>query len=189
MRGRPSVRISVNGETQEACLELYRAGKVDAAILFCAPETVLPGAHIIGEEPLRLVVAPGHPLAGRKELQLADLAGFDFVGGLRDSQFFGLIEASLRAAGLPRYNVVLHMQDSVAIKNAIVHGLGIACTLASVVADEVAAGKLVVLDVAEQLPPLAVAFLADPQTADHASMRALTPFLRRGFSAGAAAKM
>ena len=183
MRGRPLVRISVNGETQEACLDLYRSGKVDAAILFCAPDTPLPGAQIIGEEPLRLVVAPGHRLAERKRLRLRELAEVEFVGGLKESQFFGLIEASLLAAGLPRYNVVLHMQDSVAIKNAVIHGLGAACTLSSVVADEVAMGKLVVLDIVEQLLPLPVAYLADPQSADQASLGALTPFLCSGFSA------
>ena len=183
LRGRPAVRMSVNGETQETCLDLYRAGKVDAAILFSGPDTKSGNGQIIGSEPLQLVTAPGHPLARYKGLQLCDLNDHDFVGGLKESQFYGLIESNLRSGGLTRYNVVLHMQDSVAIKNAVMHGLGIACTLASVVAQEVADGKLTLLDASRSLPALPITLLAEPHPASTAIISELLPFLRRGFSA------
>lgn len=156
VRGRRTARISIYSETQEAALSLFNSGTVNAGILFDMPSLAQTDGVVIGHEPLVIVAAPSHPLASRRKISLQELELFEFIGGLRESQFFSLVEQTLHTAGLTKYRVTLHMQDSVAIKNAAIHGLGLACSPLCVLEDEIRSGKLIALDVLPQLPPLAI---------------------------------
>ena len=69
------------------------------------------------------------------------------------------MEAALSKAGVRNYRVILHLQDSVAVKNAVLQGIGIACTLACVVEQEVESGRLAVLRTDVPLEALPVEFL------------------------------
>jgi DNA-binding transcriptional LysR family regulator len=180
LRGRPSARMSVYSETQEAALELFRAGGIDAALVFATPETEEYHGRIIGAERLRIVAAPSHPLAQRKQVPLAELEHFDFVGALADSQFSALVKAKLKAGGLQKYRVILHMQDSVAIKNAAVHGIGLACTLSCVLQQEIAEGKLVVIETDPAPPPVPVKLLVRPDALCLDFIEAFIPSLVEG---------
>jgi len=183
LRGRRTARISVYSETQEAALNLFHTGAVDAAIVFDMPQTAhLPGL-LIGHEPLVIVAAPGHALAARRRIALQDLELFEFIGGLRESQFFALVESTLRAAGLSKYRVALHMQDSVAIKNAAVHGLGLACSPLCVLEDEIRSGKLVALDTQPRLPPLAIKLIMKQNVAAKKLLDDFAPVIAQAFAA------
>ena len=159
LRAHPSLSMSLYGETQERVLQLLQAGSVDAAIAFETPAIALRDGHRIGAEQLVIVAAPAHPLASAKRVALAELAAFGFVGGLKESEFFDLICNALRSSGLERYHVVVHMQDSVGIKNAVMRGLGLACTLSCAVEQEIAEGKLVAVAVDPGLPSLSIRFM------------------------------
>lgn len=180
LRGRPSARMSVYGETQEAALDLFRAGSIDAALVFATPETEDYPGRIIGSEPLQIVASPSHPLAHRKAVPLAELEHFDFVGALPDSQFYALVEAKLKAGGLKKYHVILHMQDSVAIKNAAVHGIGLACTLSCVLKQGIAEGRLVVIETDPAPPPVPVKLLVRPDALCSDFLEAFVPSLVEG---------
>lgn len=180
MRSHPSANIRVYSETQEAALDLFRAGAVDAAIVFATPETKEFEGSIIGSEPLRIAASPGHPLAKRKRVALSELEHFDFVGGLRDSQFYALVDATLKASGLPKYRVILHMQDSIAVANAVIHGIGLACTLSCVLQQGIADGKLVVIETDPPPPPVPVKLLVRPGAPSRAFIDALVPSLVEG---------
>ena len=185
LRGRRAARMSVYGETQEAALSLFRAGAVDAAIVFETPQTADLDGVVIGAEPLLIAAAPSHPLASRKRVTLAELESFEFIGGLRESQFFELVETTLRKAGLTRYRVALHMQDSVAIKNAAVHGLGLACSPACVLEDEVKAGKLVAVRTHPNLPALTIKLLRKPAAPAQKLLDEFVPCLSQAIAARA----
>ncbi len=180
MRNNPAANICVHGETQEAALDLFRAGTVDTAIVFATPETNEFEGTIIGAEPLRIVASPSHPLAQRKSVALAELEHFDFVGALRGSQFYALVDATLKASGLPKYRVILNMQDSVAITNAVIHGIGLACTLSCVLQQGIAEGKLVVIETDPVPPPVPVKLLVRSEALCRDFIDAFVPSLVEG---------
>jgi DNA-binding transcriptional LysR family regulator len=93
----------------------------------------------------RLVVCarPGHPLAARKRLKPADFAGERWVLRERGSATRALSERAL--AALPEGRTVLELDQSEAIKQAVIAGLGIACLPGVAVVDAVATGRMVVL--------------------------------------------
>lgn len=156
-------RVSVHTETQEAVRELFRSGRVDAAVLF-ADESFAQPQIIIGRQPLVLIAGTTHPLARCKNISVPDLASYAFVGGLQGAQFTRLIESALRSIGLERYRVVLHLQDTMAVKNAVLHGIGIACTLAAAVEEDVEQGRLVMLQTRQAPPSLSVEALTRNDT-------------------------
>ena len=182
LRGRRTARISIYSETQEAALNLFQSGSVDAGIIFDMPSIHHLQGVIIGAEPLVIVAAPGHPLASRRKIELQELELFEFIGGLRESQFFSLVETSLRMAGLSKYRVALHMQDSVAIKNAALHGLGLACSPLCVLEDEIKSGKLIQLDIQRQLPPLAIKLIVKENIAAQKLLNEFAPVITQAFA-------
>ncbi|MDP2358156.1 MAG: LysR family transcriptional regulator [Beijerinckiaceae bacterium] len=182
LRGRRTARVSVYGETQEAALNLLRTGAADAALVFDTSQAADMDGLTIGAEPLLIAAAPSHPLAARKSAKLQELENFDFIGGLRESQFFNLIEKTLRAAGLRRYRVALHMQDSVAIKNAAIHGLGLACSPACVLEEEVKAGQLIAIRTVPQLPPLAIKLIVNPKARSQKLLEEFVPCITAAFA-------
>jgi DNA-binding transcriptional LysR family regulator len=156
LRAHPTARITMHSETQEAVRDLAVSGRVDAAILFGTGDD---GAPTIGRQDLVLIAAANHPLARRKRVGVSELDAYAFVGGLPSSQFFGLVETALHRAGVRNYQVILHLQDSVAVKNAVLQGIGIACTLACVVEQEIESGRLVVLRTDVSLHPLPIEYI------------------------------
>ncbi|MDF4002698.1 LysR substrate-binding domain-containing protein [Luteibacter sp. PPL552] len=93
----------------------------------------------------RLVVCarPGHPLAARKRLRREDFADERWVLRERGSATRSLSERAL--AELPEGRTVLELDQSEAIKQAVIAGLGIACLPEVAVTDAVQTGRLAVL--------------------------------------------
>lgn len=93
----------------------------------------------------RLVVCarPSHPLAGKKRLRREDFAGERWVLRERGSATRALSERAL--AELPEGHTVLELDQSEAIKQAVIAGLGIACLPEVAVSDAVQTGRLQVL--------------------------------------------
>ncbi|SEP13780.1 DNA-binding transcriptional regulator, LysR family [Luteibacter sp. UNC138MFCol5.1] len=93
----------------------------------------------------RLVVCarPDHPLAAKKRLRREDFAGQRWVLRERGSATRALSERAL--AELPEGTTVLELDQSEAIKQAVIAGLGIACLPEVAVGDAVHAGRLKVL--------------------------------------------
>jgi len=93
----------------------------------------------------RLVVCarPGHALTGKKRLKREDFAGERWVLRERGSATRALSERAL--AELPEGRTVLELDQSEAIKQAVIAGLGIACLPEVAVVDAVATGRMVVL--------------------------------------------
>lgn len=123
----PSTRTTVADIDTRHCYEQLLAGKLDIAVL-----TPLPGSPTMDDprfdqQPLMddyvdLVVAAEHPLAGRKRVELCEVADDDWVSPHHDQS--RLIEALCTASGFaPR--MVHHADEWSAVLSLISHGLGV----------------------------------------------------------------
>ncbi len=142
----PKVRLSLRTTIGDETLDALRRGVYDLGFLMeertehAGLETV-----VLLPEPLALVAAPGHPLAGRP-LDTAELCGSTLLAVESGCAFRDLFEAELDAAaeGEP---VAFHEFGTVeATKRAAATGLGIALLPEVTVADALAAGTLRRLD-------------------------------------------
>lgn len=149
-------RVSLHSETQEAVWQRVRSGAADLALLFARRPPDWPGARRIGALELGFVAAPAHPLARAHAIRPEQLAAHGFVGGLTDSEFFRLLVEEMKHIGLVGCRFILHLQDTSAVKQAVMRNVGLACTFALAVREEVARGDLVMLDVAGPMPRLPV---------------------------------
>jgi DNA-binding transcriptional LysR family regulator len=115
-------------------------------------------SEVLAHEPRLLVVSPQHPLATRTRVSSEEIARYPFVTGLRGSRFFELTDAALRQIGIAAYEVAMELQDAMAVKEMVRHGAGIACVPARTVREEVAAGLLVPLALATDVPALEIRY-------------------------------
>jgi DNA-binding transcriptional LysR family regulator len=100
---------------------LLEAGEVDAAVVY-EFEPGGPGS-LIGEDPMLLCLPAGHPLAARAEIDIADLAGEQWVGGDGCPSVPALVELC-RAAGFTPVFSPIQTHDYTAMQGLIAaHGL------------------------------------------------------------------
>ena len=95
------------------------------------------------DDALVVCAPPDHPLARKRRLDPEDFAGARWVLREPGSATRSLSERAL--AALPAGETVLELDQSEAIKQAVIAGLGIACVPEVAVVDAVAAGRLKVL--------------------------------------------
>ena len=84
-RSTPAVELSMSLSEPEDCIPLLRSGELDLAIVFesAVVEHADDGIHRVHliEDPMYLVLPRDHPLAHRRRVRLADLAGEAWIGG------------------------------------------------------------------------------------------------------------
>ncbi len=127
-------------------------GDIDVAVMGRTPEDLQVVAGSIGFNPHVVISPPEHELAGRRHLAASVLDDQVFLPREPGSGTRSLMESYFAAIGI---SPVMGMQISSneTIKQAVMAGLGIAFVSAHAVSFEVAAGRLVILDV-EGLPIL-----------------------------------
>jgi DNA-binding transcriptional LysR family regulator len=106
----------------------------------------------IGTESIALVVRRGHPLAGRRVVEPADLAEVDWVLPVRGSLIRRGVETLLRRAGLPAPQPVLSTNSLMLTQVAIAGGDAVAAVAAPVADVLRASGGLRTLALAEPIP-------------------------------------
>ena len=177
LRGRPDARISVYSESQSLTMKLLAEGRVDAAIAFASPKTNDYAGVMIGSEPLQIIAAPTHPLAKQKSVALADLEHFDFVAGLQESEGWAFVDSTVEDSGFMKRRVILRMQGADSVNNAVIHGIGLACTLASAARQGIAEGKLVALKTEPALRPVPIKWMIREDTMCREVLEAFIPAL------------
>jgi DNA-binding transcriptional LysR family regulator len=123
----PGVELSLTLGEPEEMLPQLRAGELDIALVF---ETRTPAAtdgvartHLL-EDPLYLVLPREHPLAGRRKIRLADLAGDAWIGGTPNCECNRLIYRACAAAGYdPR--IAFETDDYTAVQGLVAAGVGV----------------------------------------------------------------
>ncbi|MEV5979475.1 LysR family transcriptional regulator [Streptomyces sp. NPDC052114] len=123
----PRVRISLRAGSSERLIEQVRDGGLDAAFLGVPPGFRPQGVHDhqLAHGRHVAVVAPGHPLAGRDEVDLHDLADEVFVDFADGSAARAQSDEAFAAAGLRR-EVAFEVSGVELMARMIRNGLGIA---------------------------------------------------------------
>ncbi|MEE1751860.1 LysR family transcriptional regulator [Streptomyces sp. SP18CS02] len=141
----PKVRLSLRPTLGDETRRALRQGMYDIGFLM-EPETVHPGltSEVLVTEPLVLVAAPAHPLAGGAGLTTSALAGVQLVGTEPGCPYRDLFEEELRGStGAPP--PFREFGTVEATKRGVAAGLGVALLPLVTVRQELASGVLVAL--------------------------------------------
>ncbi|GAA0388411.1 LysR family transcriptional regulator [Streptomyces luteireticuli] len=132
----PRVRISLRAVSSERMVEQVRDGRLDAGFLGVPPgfrpqgvrdRELAHGRHVA-------VVAPGHPLAREREVDLHRLVDEDFVDFAEGSAARAQSDEAFAAAGLRR-DVAFEVSSAELMARMVRHGLGIALLPATFAAE------------------------------------------------------
>ena len=152
LRARPGIELDLRTATSAEVSELVRRGEVALGMRYDPPASDGLEVHDIGEEPLQLVCAPDHALAGRRLRRLDKLAGERWLvfptTRSRPNTVLNLATQALLKAGLdaPRHMIV----DSLnAQKRLVEAGFGIAMMPESAAREELRRGSLAAIDAPE----------------------------------------
>ena len=124
----PAVELSMSLLEPEDSIPQLRAGELDLAMTFSAPQgpdqdDSLHHQHLI-DDPMYLVLPREHPLAQKRNLRLADLAGEAWIGGPTDCECNRLIYRACATAGYdPR--IAFETDDYQAVQGFVAAGVGV----------------------------------------------------------------
>jgi DNA-binding transcriptional LysR family regulator len=155
----PGVHVHLSLENSQRVTERLLALEDDVGVLgIDTPPRDLILETLI-EDPLVVVVPPGHRWAARRMLGLDALAGQALILREPGSASRKLLEQQLAAARV-RYRTVMEIASNELIKRAVELGMGIAILSAAVVAREVSYGTLRAVAIADRrfIRPLYVAY-------------------------------
>lgn len=147
----PAVELIVREQSSEELAAMLRDDEVDLAFLSVTERIQHRGLELrpLVTEELVVVLALGHPLAGRPQLRLADLAREPFISFREGARLRELLQTAAAAAGFEPH-IALESNESRRIRSLVSRGLGVAILPRS---DAEAPGSVVaVCDLVE--PPL-----------------------------------
>jgi LysR family transcriptional activator of glutamate synthase operon len=121
----PGITLQLAQDSASEMLLALRSGSADLVLTSPRPDDPAIGWHALATEPLRLVVGPAHPLAGRRRVRLVDVAEDPFVAmkpeyGLRAVTD----ELCARAGFTPR--LAFEGDDIGTLRGLVAAGLGVA---------------------------------------------------------------
>jgi DNA-binding transcriptional LysR family regulator len=122
----PGVELRLRQAGTGTLLGEVAAGALDLALV--APVGRPPAGLVVRRlagEPLLAACAPEHPLAGRDQVELAELAAEPFIDFQPDWGLRMLVDQQLAAAGLDRHTA-LEVNDVPTLLELVAHGLGVA---------------------------------------------------------------
>lgn len=142
----PEVRITLNVVNRETLLDQLADNAIDLALMGQPPAGHDLESTPFMENPLVVIAPPQHPLAQAKAIPLKQIAEFDFVAREPGSGTRGATEAFFQSHGLV-LRAAMEMNKNEAIKHAVEAGLGLGVVSHHTVTLELAARRLVALDV------------------------------------------
>lgn len=145
---RPGADITVHIGEPATALRSVSIGTADLAVVTWDDDHDTSGlvAQRLRDEPLVLCASHDGPPAG-DAIDLADLAGLPFLGVPNPVTYQRMLTRQLRAHGVPDLNVVMRLGHAEPIKRALVANQWVALIPAYAVGDDVAAGRLRIVEV------------------------------------------
>jgi LysR family transcriptional regulator, transcription activator of glutamate synthase operon len=123
----PNVGLTVREQSSEEMAEMLRVDELDLAFLSVTERVEAHGLglyQLVSEE-LVVLLPPDHPLAGRSEVRMAELADEQFISFRAGARLRELLFAAGREAHFePR--VTLESNESQRIRRLVARGLGVA---------------------------------------------------------------
>jgi DNA-binding transcriptional LysR family regulator len=142
----PQAHVRLIDGNRREILALLEHGGADLAIIGRPPEAIQAEALPFADHPYVIVAPPHHRLVGRPGLELADLAGEDFILREDGSGSRLLVEGLFEAAGLTP-PIVMTTSSNETIKQAVMAGIGLAGLSRHTAGLELGLGLLRVLEV------------------------------------------
>ncbi|MFN3544847.1 MAG: LysR family transcriptional regulator [Thiobacillus sp.] len=143
----PEVKVTLDVSNREHILALLADSEKDLAIMGRPPEESNLVAHPFLENPLVVIAAPTHPLAGKHRIALARVAGEPFITREAGSGTRMAAERHFAEHGVA-FEAAMEMSSNEAIKQAVQAGLGLGVVSIHTLEMELALHRLCVLDVA-----------------------------------------
>ena len=122
---RRDVDLRITVGNREHLLEQLRRGDVDFAVMGSPPSSLEARAESFAAQPLGIVAAPGHELAGRRGIPASALAVHDFIVREPGSGTRAAMEQYFRDVGIDPPKV-MEMTGNEAIKQAVMARMGLA---------------------------------------------------------------
>jgi len=148
MRAHPRIELTFRTtvSTEQTVADILEGA---AEVGFAALPLYSPALQVreLFEDELALVTAPGHPLAGRGTVSVADVAAERLVLFERGSSIRRSTDAFFHQVGV-RPALALESNDTFFVKLMVERGLGVSLLPAWAVREELAAGRLVRLAIA-----------------------------------------
>jgi DNA-binding transcriptional LysR family regulator len=146
----PDVQLSVRTGHSEEVLEMVLREQVQLGIVRALRHPRIESTPLYEDE-LALVVHPQHRLAREEAVRVDELAEQQLILFDRASSFHDLTNAFIRQAGV-RPGGVMELDNIEAAKKMVEHGLGLALVPRRAVADELSAGLLRAVRIADAAP-------------------------------------
>jgi DNA-binding transcriptional LysR family regulator len=169
----PDADLHLGVFNREALVNQLADNQIDLAIMGAPPKEVETVASVFADHPHVIIAPAGHPLAAKKRIEPADLAGEPFLIREPGSGTRGAMERFFTGHGVALSNTT-EMGSNETIKQAVMAGMGLAFISDHTIGLELAAGRLVRLPVTgtpvtrqwyvvhradKQLLPMTLAFL------------------------------
>ena len=142
----PEVTIKFGVGNRGEIIQQMAANEFDLVIMGRPPRELQTIAEPFAKHPLLIIASPQHPLAGRRRIPLKQLASEQFLIREEGSGTRASMEYVFRERQVP-FRVSMEISSNETIKQAVMAGMGISFISAHTVGLELAAGKLVYLDV------------------------------------------
>lgn len=143
---RPDVRLTLNVVNRETLLNQLAANETDLAIMGQPPSGRDLEAQPFMLNPLVVIAPPHHPLAGEEGIPFSRLEGEPMLAREVGSGTRNAMEELFHEHGL-ELKPAMEMNKNEAIKQAVEVGLGLGVVSLHTVERELAAGRLITLDV------------------------------------------
>jgi DNA-binding transcriptional LysR family regulator len=142
----PEVTIKFTVGNREEIVRQLAANETDLVIMGRPPRELVTEAVAFAKHPLVIIAAPNHPLAARRRIPLKQLATENFVIREEGSGTRASMSHVFREQGV-RFRTSMEVSSNETIKQAVMAGMGISFISMHTVSLELAAGRLVVLNV------------------------------------------
>ena len=142
----PQVEILLQVLNRLSLVEAILNNRVEMAIMGSVPDDAPVEIEPFAYNPLVLVAAPSHRLAGVRNVSIEELGREHFLLREPGSGTRAALESALQEAGLP-LQVSMQVGNNSAIKQGVTAGLGIALISRVAIDMELETNRLVILDV------------------------------------------
>lgn len=143
----PGINLFFRVTNRQALLSHVRENSDDLYIVGQPPDDLGLEITPFVDNPLVLVAPPNHPLVGKMDLTLTDIAEENFLIREPGTGTRLALDKLLRAHNNASLNIVMELGSNEAIKQGVMGGLGLSVLSRYAISSEVENGALAVLDV------------------------------------------
>lgn len=129
LRENPAITLEFIEADPDECIAMLRNGQLDLALVYRFDlEPALPAdlkpIHLCAD-PIYIAMPAGHPLATRDEIRLRELAGDQWVQGVRQGATAAVLPRACQRAGFEPI-IAFQTSDHLAVQGFVAAGIGVA---------------------------------------------------------------